>query len=166
MNKRRNNRLLGLLGGQSFPQLVANPSAETGAVEPDNWFHTLTGTEWATQGHSGSRSLRVTVTGDIADWRCSLYPVVGGRRYRVGLWVKGSGTPEMILASRWFSDSEGANYLTEQWLILNGSFSDWTPMSHIVAAPANALTGDLMFRAAFATTADLYGDDFSVRRLN
>jgi hypothetical protein len=31
--------------------------------------------------------------------------------------------------------------------------------------PANAQSGDLMFRAAFATTADLYGDDFSVRQV-
>ena len=163
---RRHNRLLFLLGSRGFPQLVANASAELGTSEPDDWFHTLTGTQWATQGHSGSRSLRVTVAGALADWRCRVYPVAGGRRYRVGLWVKGSGAAEMILAARWFSDPDGATYLTEHWLMLDGVYPDWTPRSHIVVAPASARSGDLMFRAAFATTADLYGDDFSVRRLN
>ena len=72
----------------------------------------------------------------------------------------------MILAARWFSDLDGLNWITEQWLVLDGIFNDWTHRSHIVTAPANALSGDLMFRAAFATTADMYGDDFSVRRMN
>lgn len=164
--RRRNNRPMSLLGGRSFPQVVANPSVETGASEPDNWFHTLTGTEWATQGRSGNRSLRINVANDLADWRSSVYPIVGERRYRVGLWVKGNGTPQMILAARWFSDAGGLTYITEQWLILDGIWGDWTPVSHNIVAPANALSGDLMFRAAFATTVDLYGDAFAVRRLN
>lgn len=163
---RRNNRPLHQLGGRSFAQVVANPGAETGVIEPDNWFHTPTGTAWATQGHSSNRSLRVIVAGDVADWRSSLYPVVGGRRYRVGLWVKGMGTPEMILAARWFSDGDGLNWITEQWLILNGVWGDWTARAHNIVAPAAAVSGDLMFRAAFPTTVDIYGDDFSVRRLN
>ena len=166
MMHRRNNRPINLLGGRSFAQVVANPSAETGTGEPDNWFHTLTGTEWATHGHSGNRSLRVNVANDLADWRSSPYPIVSGRKYRVDLWVKGTGAPEMILAARWFSDLDGLNWITEQWLVLDGIFNDWTHRSHIVTAPANALSGDLMFRAAFTTTADMYGDDFSVRRMN
>lgn len=162
---RRNNRLL-WLGRRSYPQLVANPGVETGVGEPDAWFHTPTGTAWATQGHNGNRSLRLNVAGDMADWRCSLYPVVGGRRYRVGLWVKGNGAPEMVLAARWFSDAGGLSWITEQWLMLDGAYADWTHRSHIVTAPANAVSGDLMFRAAFPTTADLSGDDFGVRRLS
>lgn len=164
---RRNNRPLSLLGGSGFTQVVANPSAETGLSEPDNWFHTPTGTAWANdEAYNGNHSLRVNVNNDVADWRSSLYPIAGGHRYRVGLWVKGIGTPEMILAARWFSDLDGLNWITEQWLVLDGVFIDWTFKGHILVTPANAITGDLMFRAAFATTADIYGDDFTVRRLN
>lgn len=164
---RRNNRHLFLQGGRSFTQVVANSGIETGDGEPDNWFHTPTGTAWASgEAHSGSRSLRVNVANNVADWRSSLYSIVGGRSYRVGLWVKGTGTPEMILAARWFSDLDGLNWITEQWLVLDGVFNEWTYQGHILVAPANAMAGDLMFRAAFATTADLYGDDFAVRRLS
>lgn len=163
---RRNNRPAALLARAGWPQLVANAGAEVGAADPASWFHLPAGTEWANQGHNGVRSLRLNVAGAMADWRTALYPVTGGRRYRVGLWVKGTGTPQMVLAARWFSDAGGANYLTEQWLILGGTFANWTRKGHIVQAPVGALAGDLMFRAAFNTTADLYGDDFFVQRFD
>ena len=110
--------------------------------------------------------MRINVADNLADWRSSPYLIEGGRRYRVGLWLKGSGAPELVLAARWFSDTNGANYLTEQWLILDGLFAAWTYRSHDLVAPANAQSGDLMFRAAFATTVDIFGDDFSVRRVS
>lgn len=149
-----------------FANLVSNPRVEAGDGAPDAWFFTLTGTEWAMHGHSGSRSLRVQVFGATADWRSSLYAAAEQRPYRVGLWVKGMGAPETVLASRWFADGNGETYLTEQWLVLNGDYADWTQVYHHVAAPAGARSGDLMLRAAFPTTADLYADDFTVRRLS
>lgn len=163
--RRRLNR--SVLLHPRFANVVRNASVEQGDSVPDDWFFTPSGTDWAQgEARTGNRSLHLLVTDDVADWRSSLYPAVGARRYRVGLWVKGAGTPDMVLASRWFADTEGAAYLNEQWLVLEGSFSDWTRIYHHVIAPQGAQTGDLMFRAAFATTADLYADDFTVRRLN
>lgn len=150
-----------------YPNVVPNAHVELGGGAPDAWFFTLTGTEWTqVEAHSGSRALRLQVDGEIADWRSSLYPAMPKRRYRVGLWVKGMGTPETVLAARWFADPNGEVYLTEQWLVLGGSYAQWTPRYHHVMTPEGAQSGDLMFRAAFPTTADLYGDDFTVRRLS
>lgn len=164
--RRRNNRAEQVIKA-AYPQLVANPSGEAGGGEPDDWFHSLTGTEWNnSEAHSGSRSLRINVASDTADWRSAVYPVTGGHDHRVGLWLKGTGTPETIVAVRWFSDTEGAAWITEEWIVLTGVYADWTHITNIVTAPANAQSGDLMFRAAFATTADLSGDDFSVRQVN
>lgn len=164
MMRRRVNRLA--LWHRRYPNVVKNASVETGDGAPDEWFFTPTGTEWA-QGiaRTGNRSLRLHVAEEVADWRASLYPVVGGRRYRIGLWVRGIGAPEIVLASRWFSDTEGVAYLSEQWLVLDGQYADWTRVAHHVTAPEGALSGDVMFRAAFSTTANLYGDDFTARRL-
>jgi hypothetical protein len=150
-----------------YPNVVATASVELGDSVPDAWFFTPTGTEWAhSEARTGNRSLHVQVANAVADWRSSLYAAVGARRYRVGLWVKGAGAPEMVLAARWFADTEGAAYLNEQWLVLDGHYSDWTRVYRHVIAPVGAQTGDLMFRAAFATTVDLYADDFTVRRLH
>jgi hypothetical protein len=166
MMGRRNNRSPQVIQA-AYPQLVVNPSAEAGGAEPDGWFHSLTGTEWSNgEAHSGNRSLRLNVSDGVADWRCAVYPVAGGSLYRVGLWLKGTATPETVVAVRWFSDSEGAHWITEEWIVLTGVYADWTHMERTVTAPANAQSSDLMFRAAFATTADTYGDDFSVRQVN
>lgn len=163
--RRRNNRGLHMLPG--YPQLVPNANVEAGVSAPDSWFHSLSGTEWpAGEGHTGSRSLRINVTNDMADWRSSPVAIVGGRKYRVGMWVRGLGSSEMILSVRWFSDADGANWITEQWIPLNATYADWTPIYRTLLTPANARSGDLMFRTAFATTADIYGDNFSVRRVN
>lgn len=147
-------------------ELLANGSVEIGEAVPEDWFYSLQNTEWANQGRSGNRSLRINVANAMADWRSSLFPVTGDESYRVGVWLKGASTPQVVLAARWFSDVGGSNYITEQWLILDGTFADWTLKNHVIQAPANAVVCDLMFRAAFNTTADIYGDDFSVRIVN
>lgn len=162
---RRNNRLA-LFARPGYQQLVANAGVEVGEAVPEDWFYSLQNTEWANQGHNGNRSLRINVANAMADWRTVLFPVVGGRRYRVGVWLKGTSTAQVVLAARWFSDIGGANYISEEWLVLDGVFADWTLRKHAIQAPANAVVCDLMFRAAFNTTADIYGDDFSVRRVN
>lgn len=91
---RRNNRMLSLFVRRVYPQLVVNPSVEIGYIKPDHWFYSIQGTEWASQGHTGNRSLRINVVNATADWRSSLFPVTGGKAYRVGVWLKGNATGE------------------------------------------------------------------------
>ncbi len=145
---------------------VQNPSVEGGDSAPHHWFYSA-GTEWVNEdAHAGSRSLRINVTDAMADWRTVVYPIEGGKTYRCGLWAKGQGNAQTVLAVRWFSDAIGANWITETWLVLDGHYSDWTYCYQDIPAPANALSGDLMLRAAFATTVDMLGDDFFVRRID
>lgn len=145
---------------------VANPSVELGTGVPDDWFFSA-GTEWHTSdAHSGNRSLRINVVNALADWRSAVYPITGSKIYRCGLWAKGQGNAQTILAARWFSDAAGANWITETWIPLDGNYTDWTYRYQDIVAPANAQSGDLMLRAAFATTVDLLGDDFFVRQVD
>ncbi|MBX3012352.1 MAG: hypothetical protein KF832_12630 [Caldilineaceae bacterium] len=145
---------------------VANPSVEAGSVAPTGWFYSAN-TEWvAGDAHEGHRSLRINVTAALADWRTAVYPIEGGKTYRCGLWAKGQGNAQTVLAVRWFSDLLGANWITEAWLVLDGNYGDWTYCYQDIQAPANALSGDLMWRAAFATTVAMLADDFFVRRID
>jgi|GEM_PF-1921804 len=144
------------------PNLVANPSA---AVEgdpgwPANWFHTLDGVAWATQGHADERALRLNPVNEMSDWRCEVVPVTGGKQYRHRVYVKGMGSQKTILALRWFSDDNGQNWISEEWMWLVDSYVDWTLQDAVWTAPLNARSADMMFRAFEVTTADLYGDDF------
>lgn len=144
--------------------LVANPSVEFGDTDPDSWFYSLTGTEWVDgQGHSGSKAVRLNVAADTADWRSAVYDIEGGLTYRCGMWVKGVADIVTVLAVRWFSDEAGEDYISETWIVLQGTNADWTRYYQDIAAPSNALSGDLMFRAAFATTINVLGDDFFVQ---
>lgn len=143
--------------------LVANFSVELGTTEPLSWFYSVDGTEWvSSDAHDGVKALRINVSSDTADWRTAVYPVVGDTTYRCGLWVKGDGDIVTVLAVRWFSDALGADYLSETWIVLDQTYTDWREVDEHLTAPADALSGDLMFRAAFATTVDVLGDAFFV----
>ena len=142
--------------------LVANFSVELGTTEPLSWFYSA-GTEWASgDAYDGSKSLRINVSSATADWRTAVYPVTGGTTYRCGLWIKGAGNIVTVLAVRWFSDALGADYIGETWIVLDQNYATWREVDEHLTAPVNALSGDIMFRAAFATTVDVLGDAFFV----
>lgn len=149
------------------PNLIANPSVETEGAPgwPANWFHTLSGVAWATPGCTGERSLRLNPVNEMSDWRAEVFPVAGGKTYRVRLYVKGTASHETILAFRWFSDDNGANWIGEQWLWLEGSYPDWTLRDALALVPATARSADVMFRVFADSTADLVADDFYVGEL-
>lgn len=146
--------------------LVANPSVELGDVDPTSWFHS-DHTEWVTgNAYDGDKALRINVANGTADWRSAVFPVVGGKTYRVGVWVKGAADIVTVLPCRWWSDEAGTSYITENWLVLEGANPVWTKYQHDLVAPANAVSADLMFRAAFDTTVDVFGDMFFVYPLD
>lgn len=94
-----------------------------------------------------------------ADWRTAVYPVESSQTYRCGVWVKGAADLVTVLAVRWFSNPEGTEYITETWVVLQGANINWTRYQQEIVAPVNAQSGDLMFRAAFATTINVLGID-------
>ncbi len=146
--------------------LIRNGSVEEGTTDPAHWFHTLYDTEWADMGHYGARSLRINTNGGTPDWRAEVYPVEANAGYRMSFWVKGQGSNRLIVAVRWFSDPEGLNWITEQWIPVDGNYADWTQIVQDVTAPANAQSGDIMFRVWEAgTIVDIYSDDFVLRRV-
>lgn len=149
-------------GVAATASLVANPNVELGDTEPTSWFYSAS-TEWVT---GSNRALRINVTGATADWRTAVYPVEAGATYDCGMWVKGAADNVTVLAVRWFSDEAGTAYIGETWIPLEGANADWTKHSQHLVAPVGAVSGDLMFRAAFATTVDVLGDAFFVRKLN
>lgn len=162
---RRNNRLA-LFARPGYPQLVFNASAETGDAEPDNWFHSENGTEWANQGYTGNRSLRINVASATADWRSSLYLVTGGKAYRVGVWLKGAAAGECFLTVRWFANQDGSGFISENNILLNGIYVTWQRVLATLLSPVNAHSGDVVWRCPSPSTADIYGDDFLVRQVN
>lgn len=144
--------------------LVANPSGEEGTSEPNDWYHSVSATEWALAARSGERSLRLNPVGATADWRAAHFTVVGGAGYRLRAYVKGTGSVQAFLTIRWFSDPGGSSFISEDNLALGGTYADWTLCQGDISAPGNAQSADLMFRCPTPTTVDLYGDDFYVRR--
>jgi len=148
------------------PNLVANPGGETEGVpgEPASWFRTLSGTTWATPGRTDTRGFRLHPTAELSDWRCAVFPLTEGLA-RVRVYVKGSGDAKTIIAFRWFSDAEGANWIGEEWMLLPSAYAEWTLREGIFTVPAGAQSGDLMFRVFEATTVDLSADDFYVGRV-
>lgn len=156
IKRRRSNRIID-------PNLVRNFSVERGIIAPNNWNYSLIGTEWVTtDAHDGTKSVRLNPVSATADWRTDAYPVVGNTLYRCGLWIKGAGNIVTVLAVRWFSDAVGTVYIGETWIVLDQNYAAWREVDEHITAPANALSGDLMFRAAFATTIDVLGDAFFV----
>ena len=156
-------KLAGNLVVLAATNLVSNPSVEQGAASPDDWYSSAN-TAWADdQAHTGSRSLRILVTDQQADWRAAVFPVAGGQSYSLRCFVKGSGSNETFLTIRFWSDAAGTQFVGENNISLEGSFPNWTEKSGIVVAPANAVSADIMYRCPSNTTADIYGDDFRVR---
>ncbi|GAB4570020.1 MAG: hypothetical protein Kow0047_23440 [Anaerolineae bacterium] len=145
--------------------VILNPSVEDGVSEPSHWYHTPFGTEWATVGHHGNRSLRINAVNETPDWRCEQYAVRANARYRLRLWVKGAGSDRLIVAVRWFASFGYDQWIGEEWVPISGTYPDWTAIVQDVVAPSNSVAGDIMFRVWEPRTLDVYGDDFALFRI-
>lgn len=166
--KRRNNRLL--TQSESRSELLANPGVEfdiDSSGVPDSWNVSPSGAQWSnSEAHSGSRSLRLTVSGATAEWIAYPFAVTGSASYRLRAYVKGSGSTQTFLTVRWWSDAGATAFISEDNRMLNSTYADWKLIEQTFTAPSNAVTADVMFRCPAATTADIYADDFSVRQVN
>ncbi len=152
-------------GRQLGDELLSNVSAEEGVSVPTDWFGSVSGSEWAnTPTRSGLRSLRVHATLGTG-WRSSSFLVDGDTIYRVRTFVIGTGSNQVFLTVRWFSNADGTGLIGEDNSMIDSTYSDWTQITGDFEAPAAAQSADVMFRAPAATTADIYADEFSVREV-
>jgi len=168
---RRNNQPTSLMGRASpRPELLANPSVEQDADNsgvPDRWNVSASGALWSSaQARTGVRSLRLNVAEATAQWIAYAFPVTGNDSYDLSAYIKGTGSGQTFLTIRWWSDVGATAFISEDNIMLNGTYADWTRIVQTFIAPANAVSADVVFRCPSPTTADIYGDDFSVRRVN
>jgi len=152
-----------------WPELLANSSVEQDVDSsgvPDFWNISTSGAEWSNvEARIGGRSLRLNVSSGTGQWISYVFAVVAGQVYRLSAYVKGTGSTQTFLTIRWWSDTGGSAFISENNIALNVSHADWTVVEQAITAPAGAQSADVVFRCPAATTADLYGDDFSVRRV-
>jgi len=151
------------------PNLIGNPSAETGSTTPDSWFSSGSAgvATWASIGNTGSRSLRLTKTSApsvTTSWSSGTFAVSGGQTHNVEFYVNGTptvGTWQLVIL--WFSDTNGSTKISEDSINLtNGqTYTAWTPLQGTFTAPANAQSCYVVWRVV-SGRGDVYADDFSL----
>lgn len=157
-----------MTGGMST-NLVLNRSVEAegaGAVVPPDWSFSGNVTEWSTvYARTGSRSLRITVDNASAEWRGKVASVSEGNKYQAtGFFTGQISTGEFVLATKWFSDSEGLTPIAENnFSIPAGNYSQWFSVQSDFVAPTGMKSCEIVFRAVNAS-GDLYADDFEFRQ--
>ena len=159
----------GLVSGTISTNLILNPSVETGetgAATPHDWVSFGNGTEWnMSYAKTGSGSIRINITNATAEWRGKVGPINEGYTYQVYGSFTGEVTAgQFFLTVRWSSDLEGLGFIAESNIsILVGSYPQWSRLGDNFAAPKEAKSCEIVFRAVDGS-GDLYGDDFEVRR--
>jgi hypothetical protein len=147
-------------------ELLANGDIEEGSGTPSDWYASASGATWdSVIKRTGYRSLKLEITDDVADWRSAYFAVTGNREYRIQGLFLGHGSNQCFLTIRWFSNSDGTGFISENNTAIGGTYDDWTLIVPYVQSPGNAQSADLMFRCPSNTTVSINGDDFSVRML-
>lgn len=145
---------------------VLNADVEAGVASPDHWYASAQNAYWSTaEKKSGEHSLEIDVADATGDWRAEYFAVTGRKTHVVHGFFKGIGSSQMFLTIRWFSNPDGTGFISENNIALDETYADWTLKEASFEAPAAAQSADIVFRAASATTAHLYGDDFSVKEV-
>jgi len=159
--------------GPHDDNLVANWSVEDGAGTPGNWLGSGGGTTWESDdpnngpsavAHSGMKGLRLNVASSTAWWQAAVFAVQASAVYNVRGFFKGTGSAQTFLTIRWWSDAGGTVFISENNITLS-TYSGFTLVEADITAPGTAVSADIVFRCASTTTADIYGDSFSVRRI-
>lgn len=160
--------------GPQDSNLVANPSVEDGSGSPDNWTSSGGGATWETDdpdngpssvAHSGKKGLRLNVSSGTAWWQAAVFAVEASAVYSLRGFVKGTGSTQTFLTIRWWSDAGGTVFIREDNIMLNATYSGFTLVEQSFTAPGTAVSADIVFRCPSTTTADIYGDSFSVRKV-
>ncbi|MER7007407.1 polysaccharide deacetylase family protein [Dactylosporangium sp. NPDC000555] len=125
-------------------ELIANPSVEvasaTNPSQPDGWTSGVWGSNTAafsylTTGHSGSRSVKVTLsnyTDGDAKWYFTPVAVTPGGRYAFSDWYQSDVQTELIAQ---FTRSDGSVYY--QSLTAVAASSTWKQITCAVSIPAD-----------------------------
>jgi peptidoglycan/xylan/chitin deacetylase (PgdA/CDA1 family) len=144
--------------------LIANPSVETAAntTTPQSWSADSWGTNKATfnyltTGHTGSRSLKTTLSsyknGD-AKWHFANVPVTPGKTYQYTNWYQGTVDSEIDAEVTMNDGSVQYFYLTTA-----PTSSAWAKVSGQITIPANAKS--ITVYQVLAKNGSVTTDDFS-----
>lgn len=135
-------------GAAHAAELISNPSAELGTTTPTNWISGGFGTNtrsftWSTNGHTGSRSLRVDIsayTSGDAKWYFSSVPVTPNTQYTYSFWTRSTVLSQVNAQYR-----SSTGVVTNKWLAdIPASPAAWTQQSTTFSTPAG-VTSMTMF---------------------
>ncbi len=151
------------------PNLVANPGFESGSTTPTSWhFVTMNSNTptWSTTHHSGSKSIKIYVPGDISKISGEVVsdqiPSVSGRTYNLSAWGKATGAggtngPAVRLAEYDINH----NWLRQNAVYFSKGTYSWTKKQKTFTTGANTA-----YVAVYANIHDGYGtfwvDDVSL----
>jgi len=152
----------GVVSKQVRLQRIVNPSVETGAVTPDDWFYGGQAFWSEDKAYWGKKSLLIDVSNQTADWRTRPFDVKAGKKYYLQAYFTGTvESGEFFLTIRWFRQRGGVDFISENNIpIPVGSYPDWTKFSGEFTAPAEAVSADVLFRVPTPSTGKVYGDEF------
>jgi hypothetical protein len=155
-----------IVAGAVNANLVLNPSVEVanvGSTAPQYWVGSsyVNVTQWSPNySRTGSRSLRIDVVNDTANWTGQVQRVSGGNAYRVDAFFYGKVVKgQFLLTISWFAGSVEF----DDNINVPGNYSGWTLVGGTFTAPIGTTSCKIVFRAENAS-GDMYGDDFEVRQ--
>jgi hypothetical protein len=157
----------GMATGTIYTNLVANHSLETGTVTPQDWTPTGNGTEWSTTyARTGSKSIRIDVANDSAEWTSKITPVEGENTYQISAFLTGQVTEgQFLITIKWFPDSEGLQVPQENNVgIPVDNYSRWIQAGGSFTAPTGTKSSQIVFSATNAS-GDMYADDLEIRQI-
>jgi peptidoglycan/xylan/chitin deacetylase (PgdA/CDA1 family) len=156
-------------GTTTSPNLVPNASVET--VEPTdttspkqwykgNWGNNTTAFTYATTGHTGSRSVEITMTNFTdggANWTYDAAAVTPGKQYSFTEYYQSNTFTQALVAVRM---SDG----TTKYIWLQNPYTSdgvWTKLSAVFTAPAGAVS--VVVYHSIAGNGYLMTDDYSLQ---
>ena len=126
----------------SGAELIGNSSAELGTTTPTGWTSRIFGVNttaftWSTNGHTGSRSLRIdttTRTGGDAKWYFTPVPVVPSTTYTYSFWARSTVLGQIVAEYK-----TAVGVVTTKWLAdIAPSPAGWTQQTKTFTTPADA----------------------------
>jgi len=141
--------------------LILNGSVEIGADAPEHWFAGAN-TIWENEGHDGIHSLGLSTSASSGDWRSQSFTVTANGNYSFSVYVKGNITADLFrFKIRWFSNPDGTGFISENYIPIKASLTDWKQINVTVQAPSNAKSSDVMFESV-SGSGHVLADDFSM----
>ncbi len=148
---------------------IPNNSVEVASADdttmPDQWIKTSWGTntaayEYAADGHTGSHSIKLTVSnyqsGD-AEWDYTPQPLAKGQDYQFSAWYKTNTIPHVVV--HYIKDDDSEDYFGLPDPEPNGT-ANWQKYSGIFTVPQNVKAVSVYF--FLSNNGMVQTDDYSV----